>query len=180
MLRNINGSSLLQPIPPYRNMYADIPRDIKSVEPKRILGLTSRQLIMVGVSALVGLPVFAATYAALKNPTISVFALMLTAGPIFGVFLFKKDGIPAEQIIKDYLKWKFVHPQVRKYKTTKKNLSVAKERDVLWLTPKQKKRLLKIKKAKKAALEKTEQELTEQEEITSLNEASETETISEG
>lgn len=135
-------------------MYADIPRDIKSVEPKRILGLTSRQLVMILVSAAIGLPVFAVTYHAFHNVTISIFLLMFSAGPVFAFFLYKKDGIPAEQMIKDYLKWKYVHPQIRKYKTTKRNLDIANERKMRFASRKSKR---KKKSAAKGAAGRNEE-----------------------
>ena len=97
-------------------MQTDIPIDLAAVEPKRVLGLTTRQIICFSLAALFGIPVFLLINHLTHSPSIAMIGLVIAASPFIALLVYKRDGIPAEVILKDWLKWKRIHPQVRKYK----------------------------------------------------------------
>lgn len=100
--------------------YVEIPRDLTKIKTKLVGGLTKRQLIGFGVAGIIGFP----TYFGLKQylpDEIALITLILVSTPAVLFAVYEKDGIPAEEIFKSWLKFKYLNQPVRVYKTTKNN-----------------------------------------------------------
>lgn len=111
-------------------MFANMPIDIKSIEPKLLLGLTKRQLIC-GAIAIIPASLGFLLFNFLLGKDIAMYAAIIFACPGFALMVYKKNGMPAEQVAKAYVKWKFLHPQIYKTKIDKKNKSILKRRGII-------------------------------------------------
>ncbi|MFR2823932.1 MAG: PrgI family protein [Enterocloster bolteae] len=96
--------------------YVQVPKDLSKVKTKLAFNLTKRQLICFSGAAAVGIPVYLLT-----RPVIgSSPALFLMIGlmlPFFFFAMFERDGLPFEKILRNYIRARFLWPQVRPYKT---------------------------------------------------------------
>ncbi len=111
------------------NFVVSIPKELKNIKSKLFLGLTKRQLIGFGIALGIGLPVFLL----LKKFSldIAMYGLFFVALPIIFCTIFTKDGMPAETWIKLILEYKYLHPQKRYFKVSKRNRGLAEERKML-------------------------------------------------
>lgn len=107
-------------------METNIPIDLAAVEPKRVLGLTTRQIVCFSLAALFGVPVFLFINHLTNSSSVAMIGLVIAASPFITLLVYKRDGIPAEVILKDWLKWKRIHPQIRKYKVPGQKLKKRK------------------------------------------------------
>lgn len=111
-------------------MYANMPIDIKSIEPKLVLGLTKRQLIC-GAIAIIPASLGFLLFNALIGKTIAMYASIILACPGFVLMIYKKNGMPAEEVAKAFVKWKMLHPFVYKTKLDKRNKVILKRRGII-------------------------------------------------
>lgn len=111
------------------NFVVSIPKELKTIKSKLFLGLTKRQLIGFGLALLLGLPVFFM----LKKYSldIAMYGLFFTAVPIIFGTIYTKNGMPAEAWIKIYIEYKYLSPQQRYFKVSKKNKELAEERNMI-------------------------------------------------
>lgn len=111
------------------NFVVSIPKELKTIKSKLFFGLTKRQLIGFGTALGLGLPVFLL----LKKFSLDVamYGLFFVALPIIFATIFSKDGMPAETWIKLMLEYKYLNPQRRYYKVSKRNRRLAGERKML-------------------------------------------------
>lgn len=111
------------------NFVVSIPKELKSIKSKLFLGLTKRQLIGFTIALALGLPVFFL----LKSFSVDValYGLFFTACPAIFATIFTKDGMPAETWIKLYVEYKYLNPQKRYFKVSKRNVKVAVERNMM-------------------------------------------------
>ena len=96
--------------------FVPVPKDLTKVKTKVAFNLTKRQLICFGIAAVVGVPTYLLTRGALGNDT----AVMLMIGlmlPFFFLAMYEKEGQPAERVIINMLRAKFIYPGTRPYKT---------------------------------------------------------------
>jgi hypothetical protein len=96
--------------------YVNVPKDLSKVKTKLALGLTKRQLICFGAAAAIGIPVYIFTRGALGNSG-AVLLMMGLMLPMFFLAMYEKDGQPAEEILRNIIRAKFLWPAVRPYKT---------------------------------------------------------------
>ena len=96
--------------------YVKIPRDLSTIRTKVALNLTMRQLICFGTAAAIGIPVYIFTRGAIGNngAALLMIGLML---PFFFIAMYEKDGQPAEKILRNFIRARFVWPDKRVYKT---------------------------------------------------------------
>ena len=80
--------------------YVPVPKDLTTVKTKVAFNLTKRQL----------------TRGALGT-TGAVMTLVIAALPFFFLAMYEKDGQPAEKILRNYIRSRFLTPRVRPYKT---------------------------------------------------------------
>ncbi|MEB9975280.1 PrgI family protein [Bacillus cereus] len=111
------------------NFVVSIPKELKTIKSKLFLGLTKRQLIGFSIALAISLPVFFL----LKSFSLDValYGLFFTACPAIFATIFTKDGMPAETWIKLYLEFKYLNPQKRYFKVSKRNIKVAAERNMM-------------------------------------------------
>ncbi len=111
------------------NFVVSIPKELKTIKSKLFLGLTKRQLIGFSIALAISLPVFFL----LKSFSLDValYGLFFTACPAIFATIFTKDGMPAETWIKLYLEYKYMNPQKRYFKVSKRNVKVAAERNMM-------------------------------------------------
>lgn len=98
--------------------YVTVPKDLKKIKSKVALGLTKRQLICIGASAAVGLPLFFLTREPLGN-TLAMLLMMIAMAPGFALGMYEKDGMPLERIVMDYLDVRRNKPAIRKKEVKK-------------------------------------------------------------
>jgi hypothetical protein len=112
------------------NFVVSIPKELKTIKSKLFFGLTKRQLIGFSIALAIGLPVFFL----LKSFSVDValYGLFFTACPVpIFATIFTKDGMPAETWIKLYLEYKYLNPQKRYFKVSKRNVKIAAERNMM-------------------------------------------------
>jgi hypothetical protein len=96
--------------------FVTVPKDLSKVKTKVALNLTKRQLICFGAAAVIGIPAYIFTRGAIGN---SAGALLMIAimFPLFFMGIYEKDGMPAEKILRNMIRARFVWPGKRPYKT---------------------------------------------------------------
>lgn len=100
--------------------YVEVPKDLDKVKTKIVFGLTKRQLIGFGSAAAVGIPVYFLARQILPDE-LAMVALFIVAAPMVLLGIYEKDGVPAEEMLKSYLKFRFIQPPIRTYKVTPQN-----------------------------------------------------------
>ncbi|AKR13128.1 MULTISPECIES: PrgI family protein [Bacillus] len=111
------------------NFVVSIPKELKTIKSKLFLGLTKRQLIGFSIALAISLPVFFLLKS--FSVDIALYGLFFTACPAIFATIFTKDGMPAETWIKLYLEYKYLNPQRRYFKVSKRNVKVAAERNMM-------------------------------------------------
>lgn len=111
------------------NFVVSIPKDLKTIKSKLFFGLTKRQLIGFSIALAIGLPVFFLLKS--YSVDIALYGLFFTACPAIFATIFTKDGMPAETWIKLYVEYKYLNPQKRYFKVSKRNVKVAAERNMM-------------------------------------------------
>jgi hypothetical protein len=96
--------------------YVSIPRDLTKVKTKVALNLTKRQLICFGAAAIVGIPTYIFTRGVLGNSAAALLMIGLML-PLFFLAMYEKDGMPAETILRNIIRARFLWPGRRPYKT---------------------------------------------------------------
>jgi hypothetical protein len=96
--------------------YVNAPNDLSKIKTKMAFNLTKRQLICFGAAALVGIPTYLFTRAAIGNGAamLLMIALML---PFFFVAMYERDGLPAEKVARNIIRALLLGPGPRPYKT---------------------------------------------------------------
>lgn len=111
------------------NYIISIPTDLKKIQSKLFFGLTKRQLIGFGLGLLVGITVFII----FKNISldIAMYSLFFLTAPILFATIYQKDNMYIEQWIKLMIEQKYLNPNKRYYKVTKRNVRLAKQRGLI-------------------------------------------------
>ena len=109
-------------------METKVPIDINAIEPKRVFGLTARQMICFTLAALTGIPVFILIRFLTENNSLAMIGLVAAASPALVLLVYQRNGLHTEVILKDWLKWKRMHPQRRRFVITRNNLEIARQR----------------------------------------------------
>ena len=78
--------------------------------------MTKRQLICFGTAALIGVPTYLFTRGTIGN-TAAVLLMMGIMAPLFLLAMYERDGIPAEKLIRNYIRAKFYWAGIRPYRT---------------------------------------------------------------
>ena len=95
--------------------YVSIPKDLDQVKNKVAFGLTLRQIICFGAGASVGVPVYFMTRNAIGTTNASL-CMMVILLPAFMMAIFEKDGLPLEQVLMNYIRNRYLKPEVRMYR----------------------------------------------------------------
>lgn len=108
------------------NCIVSIPKDLRNIESKLLFGLTKRQLIGFTIASVISFT----TVIALKdiNIDLALYVSFALVAPIFFVVIFKKNNLKAETWIKLIIDYNYNYQHVRRYRITKSNIAIAKER----------------------------------------------------
>ena len=96
--------------------YVNVPNDLSKVKTKMDLNLTKRQLICFGCAAVVGIPSYLLARGSIGN-TGAMFLMLAVMLPAFLLAMYEKDGLPAEKVLKNIIRARFLRPGVRPYQT---------------------------------------------------------------
>lgn len=96
--------------------FVSVPKDLSKVKTKVALNLTKRQIISFSIGAIIGFPVYWHAREPLGND-ITVFLMIGCILPFFFAGIFEKDGIVFEKYIGYIIRYKFIYPKIRLYKT---------------------------------------------------------------
>ena len=96
--------------------YVNVPNDLSKVKTKMALNLTKRQLICFGCAAAVGIPSYLLARGSIGN-TGAMFLMLAVMLPAFLLAMYEKDGLPAEKVLKNIIRARFLRPGVRPYQT---------------------------------------------------------------
>lgn len=96
--------------------YVSVPKDLSKVKNKVVFNLTKRQLLCIGVGALMGIPFYFLTRNALGTSTAATGMVILML-PAFLMAMYEKDGMHLENILWNMIRVKMLRPAVRKYET---------------------------------------------------------------
>jgi len=96
--------------------FVSVPKDLNKIKSKVALNMTKRQLICFGTAALIGIPTYLLTRGTIGN-TAAVLLMMGIMAPLFLLAMYEKDGMPAEKIIRNYIRTKFYWIGIRPYRT---------------------------------------------------------------
>jgi len=96
--------------------FVNVPKDLSKVKTKVALNLTKRQLVCFGAAAVIGIPAYIFTRGAIGNSAgaLLMIAIML---PFFFMGMYEKDGMPAEKIVRNFIRVRFAWPGKRPYIT---------------------------------------------------------------
>jgi hypothetical protein len=113
--------------------YVNISKDLSKIKTKIAFNLTKRQLICFGAAAVIGIPTYLITRGAIGNSP-AVLLMISVMLPLFLLAMYEKDGQPAEIILRNIIRAKFLWPGIRPYRTenlydilTKEGSSLANE-----------------------------------------------------
>ena len=96
--------------------YVSVPNDLTKIKTKMAFNLTKRQLICFGSAAAVGIPVFLLTRTAIGNSG-AMFLMLAVMLPLFLLAMYERDGLPAEKVVRNIVRSRFLWPGTRPYKT---------------------------------------------------------------
>ena len=96
--------------------YVNVPTDLSKIKSKIAFNLTKRQLICFGAAAVVGVPAYLLTRTAIGNSAAMLLMLALML-PAFMLAMYERDGLPAEKVVRNILRSRFLWPGIRPYKT---------------------------------------------------------------
>ena len=106
--------------------FVPVPRDLTKIKTKIAMGLTKRQLICFGTAVAIGVPTFFLARGTVGNSP----AVLLMIGvmlPAFFVAMYERDGQPAERILRNMIRSRWLFPQTRPYQTENFYAAIGKE-----------------------------------------------------
>ena len=96
--------------------FVNVPKDLTKVKSKLAFNLTKRQLICFGIAIAIGIPIYFSTREPIGN-TAAVLLMMAVMFPFFMLAMFERDGMPAEKLLRNYIRTKIYYPSTRPYQT---------------------------------------------------------------
>ena len=95
--------------------YVSVPKDLTKVKNKVAFNLTRRQIICFSIAGVIGFPFYFLTRNLIGNGN-AMMGMVLLMVPAFLFAMYEKDGVPAEQYLKQVIEMKFIRPGIRRYK----------------------------------------------------------------
>ena len=96
--------------------YVSVPKDLTKVKNKVAFNLTKRQIICLGIAAVIGLPFYFLTRGAIGNSNAATGMVLLML-PAFLFAMYEKDGMPLEKVLMNIITVRFLKPDIRCYET---------------------------------------------------------------
>ena len=106
--------------------YVPVPKDLTAVKTKVAFNLTKRQIICFGIAAALAVPTYFLTRKFIEN-TGAMLLMIAAALPPFFLAMYEKDGQPAEKILRNYIRFGFLTPRVRPYRTNNLYSAIMKQ-----------------------------------------------------
>ena len=106
--------------------YVPVPKDLTAVKTKVAFNLTKRQIICFGIAAALAVPTYFLTRKFIGN-TGAMLLMIAAALPPFFLAMYEKDGQPAEKILRNYIRFGFLTPRVRPYRTNNLYSAIMKQ-----------------------------------------------------
>ena len=97
--------------------YVNVPKDLSKVKNKVAFNLTKRQLICFGIAAVIGFPAYFLTRGLIGNSNAATIMVMLMV-PAFVFAMYERDGLPLEKVLGNFIRVRYLKPQIRRYETT--------------------------------------------------------------
>ncbi len=94
----------------------DVPKNLSGIKTKVALNLTKRQLICFSIAAVTGIPLYLGTRNVLGKD-ISAILMIAVMTPLFLLAMYERDGKPAEKILSQMIRQRFLTPGIRRYKS---------------------------------------------------------------
>lgn len=105
--------------------YVPVPKDLSKIKTKVALNLTKRQLICFSLAAATGIPTYIFTRSFLGSEG-AVFLMIGIMLPFFFLAMYEKDGQPAEKVLRNIIRSRFLWSSARIYKTDNLYKNIAK------------------------------------------------------
>ena len=96
--------------------FVPAPRNLNLIKSRVAFNLTKRQLISFSCAAVVGIPTYIFTSGTIGNDG-GVILMIILMLPFFFIGMYERDGLPAEKVIRNYLRVRVFWPGKRPYKT---------------------------------------------------------------
>ncbi|MCI6767103.1 MAG: PrgI family protein [Lachnospiraceae bacterium] len=96
--------------------YVSVPKDLTKVKNKVAFNLTKRQIICLGIAAVIGLPFYFLTRGVIGNSNAATGMVLLML-PAFLFAMYEKDGMPLEKVLMNIIAVRFLKPDIRRYET---------------------------------------------------------------
>jgi len=96
--------------------YVNVPNDLSKVKSKMAFNLTKRQLLCFGGAALIGIPAYLGARTVIGNSA-ALFLMIALMLPAFLLAMYEKDGLPFEKVAQNFIRSRFLWPQMRPYRT---------------------------------------------------------------
>ena len=106
--------------------YVNIPKDLNEVQTKVAFGLTKRQILCFGAAAVVAVPVYLLGRGVLGDDVAALLMIAL-AVPFFVLAMYRKDGMPLEKVLRNYIRVRFLLPAQRPYRTDNKYAALERQ-----------------------------------------------------
>ena len=110
--------------------YTNIPKDLNKIKSKAALNMTIRQLICFGTAAITGIPTYLLTRGAIGN-TAAVLIMMVIMSPLFLLAMYEKDGLPAEKLVRNYIRTRLFWPGIRPFKVSNFYENITQDDEVM-------------------------------------------------
>lgn len=94
----------------------DVPKNLSGIKTKVALNLTKRQLICFSIAAVTGIPLYLGTRNILGKD-ISAILMIAVMTPLFLLAMYERNGKPAEKILSQMIRQRFLTPGIRRYKS---------------------------------------------------------------
>ena len=107
--------------------YVSIPKDLTKVKTKFALGLTKRQTVCFGSTAVMGLPLFFLLRGHIPTSA-AAFLMILIMVPWFMFAMYEHSGQPLEKYLRCIIAVKFTRPKKRTYQTNNLYAATARQK----------------------------------------------------
>ena len=108
--------------------YVSVPNDLSKIKSKIAFNLTKRQLICFGIAAVIGIPTYLFARSTIGN-TGAMFLMIALMLPCFLMAMYERDGLPAEKVVRNIIRTKYLWPTVRPYKTENLYTQLSKQQE---------------------------------------------------
>ena len=96
--------------------YVPVPKDFSKIKTKLALNLTKRQIICFSLAGICGVPVYLLTKAGMGTDVAATLMIIVML-PFFFFAMYEKDGFPAEKLLYQMIRQRYLRPGIRPYQS---------------------------------------------------------------